>query len=129
MLQHNVTRIGCQVAARGGASNKAHLAHAAVAGMHALCCGLPAAAMLAAAASNASVGIVAVAGQLRAFHAVAHHYEFWILAVSSILVSLGGVLEYRARRRGAAHGFPWLFALSVSCFLFNATVIGLHRVL
>jgi hypothetical protein len=124
MLQHNAN---VSVLPASRASNHAHFAHAAVAGMHALCCGLPAAAMLAAAASNAASGTVAVATELSAFHLAAHAYELWILAASTALVVIGGALEISARRNGARRGIPWLFALSAGCFLFNAAIIALHR--
>jgi hypothetical protein len=104
----------------------AHLAHAAVVGMHAICCGLPAAAMLAAALSGAASSATLLPDSLQQFHRLLHGYELWILGLSAALVILGAWLEARARR-GHAHGFPWLFAFSVLCFAINAGVILAHR--
>jgi len=117
MLQHNSARAG----------KRAHLAHAAVVGLHALCCGLPALAMLAAAISGATSGIAALAGAFEPLHAFLHAHEVWILVVSALLVVAGGALEALARRGGHKHSFPWLFALSVGCFLVNVAIIVAHR--
>lgn len=116
MLQHNSARH----------RRRAHLAHAAVVSLHALCCGLPAAALLAAAVSGATSGIALLAETFAPFHAFLHQHELWILALSAALVVFGGVLEANARRTHN-HGFPWLFAFSVFCFLANAAIIIAHR--
>jgi len=117
MLQHNTARAG----------RKAHLAHAAVVALHALCCGLPALAMLAAAVSGATSGIALLSDFFEPFHHLLHQHELWIMAVSAALVVLGAVLEVVARRKPHAHGFPWLFSLSVLCFLVNVAIIVAHR--
>jgi len=117
MLQHNSARAG----------KKAHLAHAAVVSLHALCCGLPALAMLAAAISGATSGAAMLAGVLEPVHALLHAHEVWILAASAALVVAGGALEAVARRGPHRHGFPWLFAFSVGCFLVNVAIIVAHR--
>lgn len=116
MLQHNSARAG----------RRAHLAHAAVMGMHAFCCGLPALAMLAAAVSGATSGIALLSDSFAKMHDFLHAHEVWILIVSAALVISGGWLEVSSRRHHR-HGFPWLFAFSVLCFLANVTIIVLHR--
>ncbi|HYD71740.1 MAG TPA: hypothetical protein VEF55_01285 [Candidatus Binatia bacterium] len=108
-------------------SHHAHIAHAAVVGMHALCCGLPALAMLAAALSGAaSVGSL-LPESFEQFHRLLHGYELWIVCLSAALVALGGWLEASARRHHPDQRFPWLFAFSVLCFLINVGVIAAHR--
>jgi len=102
------------------------LAHAAVMGLHALCCGLPALAMLAAAVSGATSGITLLAGSVEEIHHFLHQHELWILVLSAGLVVTGGWLEV-ASRRTHRHGFPWLFAFSVVCFLANVAIIAAHR--
>jgi hypothetical protein len=96
-------------------------------GIHAFCCGLPALAMLAAAASGATSGVALFSDSIGHFHDFLHRYELWVLVISAALVVTGGYLEVSARRHHR-HGFPWLFAFSVACFLANVTIIGLHRV-
>lgn len=117
MLQHNSAQAG----------RKAHLAHAAVVSLHALCCGLPALAMLAAALSGATSGIAALAGFVEPFHDLLHRHEIWILVVSAALVAAGGALEAAARRGPHTHGFPWLFLVSVFSFLINVAIVVAHR--
>lgn len=112
---------------RNARARRAHVAHAAVVGMHALCCGLPALAMLAAALSGATSGIALLADSLQFFHRLLHGYELWILALSAALVTLGAWLEVSSRRNRHTHGFPWLFAFSVLCFLVNVGVVLAHR--
>jgi hypothetical protein len=102
------------------------LAHAAVVSLHAICCGLPALAMLAAAVSGATSGIAVLAGYFQPIHNFLHGHEVWILAASAGLVLAGGWLEASARRRHN-HGFPWLFAFSVLCFVVNVAIIVAHR--
>ena len=116
MLQHNSARTG----------QRAHLAHAAVMGIHAICCGLPALAMLAAAVSGATSGIALLSDSVTQLHHFLHEHELWILVVSAGLVVTGGIMEASARRVHR-HGFPWLFAFSVLCFVFNMAIIALHR--
>ena len=76
-------------------SRHAHIAHAAVVGLHAICCGLPALAMLAAALSGAaSVGTL-LPDSFEQFHRALHGYELWIVGVSATLVTFGAWLEWR----------------------------------
>lgn len=117
MLQHNSARAG----------KKAHIAHAALIGFHALCCGLPALAMTAAAVSGLTSGAALMSGVFEPLHALLHTHEVWILVGSAALVVTGGVLEVVARRGAHAHGFPWLFAFSVGCFLANVAIVMAHR--
>lgn len=95
--------------------------------MHALCCGLPALAMIAAAASGATSGITLLSGFMGEFHHFLHAHELWILVLSLSFVAVGGYLEVEARRTAHRHGFPWLFAFSALCFLANAAIIAVHR--
>ncbi len=95
-------------------------------GLHALCCGLPALALAAAAVSGATSGIALLSQSVAAIHDFLHQHELWILIVSAALVVLGGWMEASARRHHP-RGFPWLFAFSVFCFLANATIILVHR--
>ncbi|PZO52091.1 MAG: hypothetical protein DCF16_10095 [Alphaproteobacteria bacterium] len=117
MLQHNSARAG----------RRAHLAHAAVVGLHTLCCGLPALVLLAAALSGATSGVALLSDSFGQFHEFMHRHELWILVLSAALVAVGGWLEARSRRNGHSHAFPWLFALSVLCFFANVAIILLHR--
>jgi uncharacterized membrane protein YhdT len=119
MLQHNTARAG----------RKAHLAHAAVVALHALCCGLPALALVAATLSGATSGIAVLARWFEPLHAYLHGHEVWILGISAALVVAGGALEALARRGAHAHGFPWLFSISVACFVINVAIIVAHRAL
>lgn len=112
---------------RNGPAHHAHLAHAAVVGIHAICCGLPVLAMLAAAFSGAASAGALLPDSFEVFHRLLHGYELWVVAVSAALVALGGWMELGARRKGHAHGFPWLFAFSCACFVFNLSVILAHR--
>lgn len=116
MLQHNSADAG----------RRAHLAHAAVMGLHALCCGLPALFMLAAAA-GATSAITVAAGAFEGVHRFLHGHEGWILLISAGLVGIGGALELQARRARPA-GVPWLFVFSACCFLANVAIIAIHRV-
>ncbi len=120
MLQHNVRPAPA-------ARQRAHLVHAAMVGLHTLCCGLPALGLIAVALSGAASGVTLFANSMESLHFVLHTYEGWILGASAVLVLGGGVLEALARRGAHAHGFPWLFALSVACFLVNVAVIFAHR--
>jgi uncharacterized membrane protein HdeD (DUF308 family) len=117
MLQHNADH-----------GRRAHLAHAAVMGLHALCCGIPALAIAAAALSGAASGIVLVSDYTSIFHHFLHAHEVWILVLSAALVITGGTLEVLSRRGAPrARGFPWLFAFSVFCFAANFAIIAAHR--
>jgi hypothetical protein len=95
-------------------------------GLHAICCGLPAAVMLAAAVSGAASGIALLAGSVGEIHDFLHRHELWILGASAAFVVTGGWLELSARRQHS-HGFPWLFAFSVLCFFLNVAIIVAHR--
>jgi hypothetical protein len=120
MLQHNVAH------RHRAAGKKAHIAHAAVMGLHAVCCGMPALAMLAAAVSGATSGVALLSETTEEFHSFLHAHELWILAASAALVVTGAWLE-AAARRVEQRGFPWLFGFSVLCFLANAAIIFAHR--
>jgi hypothetical protein len=100
---------------------KAHLAHAAVVGMHALCCGLPAAFAL----FGAALGAFAWAAPISALHNWLHGYEPEILLLSFSLVAIGGVAEWRIRK--ARRGVPKLYALSLACFIANSALVAEHR--
>lgn len=116
MLQHNSAATG----------RKAHLAHAAVMSLHAICCGLPALAMLAVALSGAASSVALFADYVGEIHRFLHGHELWILVASAALVVTGGWMEFRARRHHN-QGFPWLFGFSVLCFAANVAMIVLHR--
>lgn len=118
MLQRNI---------RAGAGRRVHIAHAAVLGLHALCCGLPAIALAAVAFSGAASGVTLFALTTERLHLLLHAYEGWILGSSAALVALGGFLELSARRHGPVRAFPWLFALSVACFALNVLIVLAHR--
>jgi hypothetical protein len=105
----------------------AHLAHAAVVGLHSICCGVPALAMVLAALSGTASGAILVSGAFARFHAALHAHEVWILVASASLVAIGGGLEVRARWRRPGQAFPWLFAFSGLCFFINLAIIVLHR--
>lgn len=105
----------------------AHIAHAALIGLHAICCGLPALAMLAAAASGAASSLALLSGSVGIFHDFLHAHEVWIVALSAALVAIGGALELNARRGANRHGFPWLFAFSAFCFALNLGIVLIHR--
>lgn len=96
-------------------------------GLHAVCCGMPALAMAVAALSGAASGMVLLSESFEQFHEFMHAHEVWILALSAALVAVGGALELAARRAGHAHGFPWLFAFSMFCFLANLAIVLIHR--
>lgn len=121
MLQHNSE----QNLARAG--QHAHVAHAAMISLHTLCCGLPVLAMAAATLSGAAAGATAFESFAGDLHGLLHEHEEWILGLSAGLVGLGGLFEWGARRQGLKRGFPVMFAVSVGCFLFNLTLIAVHR--
>lgn len=116
MLQHNTVAAG----------RRAHITHAAVLAMHAICCGLPALALIA--LSAGASGVALLSDSIAEFHAFLHGHEFWILGFSALLVVSGGWLEALSRRGGHAHGTPWLFYFSALCFVANAAIIFVHRV-
>jgi hypothetical protein len=62
-----------------------------------------------------------------AFRASASGHEFWILALSAVLVTVGGAMEWNARRSCGAKGVPWLFVMSACCFVANVAIIAVHR--
>ncbi len=117
MLQHNTA----------GAGQRAHVAHAAVVALHALCCGVPVLALMVSAASGATSGFVVAAQWFAPIHRFLHAHEIWILALSAALVCLGGTFEVLSRRDGHRRGFPMMFAISVGCFFANAAIIAIHR--
>jgi hypothetical protein len=114
MLQHNVAPT----------AKSAHLAHAAVLSVHSLCCGLPALAV-----TLAALGVsgISFGGALTGLHTLIHGHEFWILALSAVLVTVGGAMEWNARRSCGAKGAPWLFVMSACCFVANVAIIAVHR--
>lgn len=115
MLQHNAS-----------VGRPAHIAHTAMVALHALCCGVPGLALLAAALAGTASGVLLVRESVGRFHAFVHAGEAWILGVSAALVVTGGILE-AVSRRGRRQGFPWLFALSAVCFLANVALVAAHR--
>lgn len=122
MLQHNIGSLAQR------SRTRAHLAHAAVVGVHALCCGLPILALLAAGLTGMTSGVAMFSGAVGALHDVIHTFEAWILLISALLVGIGGALELFARRGpGAVRGVPWLFLLSAACFAMNTVIVLLHR--
>lgn len=135
MLQRNVTAGSGPVSAPASGAgtshrHKAHAAHAAVVGLHSLCCGAPALAMVVAAVSGAASGATVLPSIFSRLHDLLHANEIWILVVSASLVSLGGLLELNARRAGhGAKGFPLMFAISLGCFALNVAIIAGHRLL
>jgi hypothetical protein len=125
-LDLSATGVRLRVMLQRNKPRHAHLAHAAVVGMHAICCGLPALAMLAAALSGTASAAALLPDSFEQFHRMLHGYEVWILGLSAALVTLGAWLEVSSRVRRSA-GFPWLFAFSVACFVVNAGVIFAHQ--
>lgn len=113
-------------AARNG--RQAHIAHAALIGLHAICCGMPALAVAAAALAGATSTVALFSDYVGFFHRVLHAHELWILMLSVVLVAIGGALELIARKQGRGRGFPWLYAISVGCFLINVAILAAHRV-
>jgi hypothetical protein len=111
MLQHNTAKQG---------ASRAHWAHAALVGMHALCCGLP----MAMAVAGVAIGALAWAGPIIRIHTFLHGYEPEMLMVSFALVAIGGFAEWR--RRAQLRAFPKLYALSLICFLANAGMVTTH---
>jgi hypothetical protein len=97
-----------------------HWTHAAVVGLHTVCCGAPIVAAIF--ASGAGLGLL---GGLTLAHDVIHEHEVWFVALSATLVLAGGVFEWRVRRTGVRRT-PWLFLLSAAAFLVNASVVAMH---
>jgi len=98
-----------------------------VLGLHALCCGAPVAAAFVASGAVGLTGFALVETATHDLHEVLHHHELWLLAISAVLVGVGGLAEWAARRRGQGRGFPAFFAVSVACFALNAALIVNHR--
>ncbi len=116
MLQHNTAAEAAHTEAR-----RAHIAHAAVVSLHALCCGAPVVMLLLASAATS-----AASGFITRTHGFLHQHELWLIAVSFSLLVLGGVSEWRARQAGLRR-FPVLFALSFACLIANAAILIVHR--
>lgn len=114
MLQHNTH------ASRGDTGGRAHWAHAALVGMHALCCGLPAAMAL----LGVAIGALAWAAPIVRLHTFLHGYEPEMLMLSFALVAIGGFAEWQ--RRAQLKSFPKLYALSLICFVANAGMVTTH---
>lgn len=118
MLQHNTPSAG----------QRAHVAHAALIGLHALCCGMPVVAVAATALAGATSGLALFSESVGVFHHLLHAHEIWIALLSAVLVCAGGAMEFSARRdKRSRLGFPWLFALSLACFLANLIILAVHR--
>ncbi|MBI1250723.1 MAG: hypothetical protein GC189_04545 [Alphaproteobacteria bacterium] len=95
--------------------------------LHALCCGAPIAVMLLAAGLGAGTGILAAQGWVGQAHAALHGHEGLVLAVSAVLVTLGGIAEFQIRKKHRLRGAPVLFAVSVACLLLNVSLVAAHR--
>lgn len=119
-VHHRDVHIELARVEHGGRARHVHWAHAAVVGMHTVCCGLPI--LGAMAASGVGLGLL---GGLTLIHDALHHYEIWIVAASGALVALGGYLEWRLRRSGVRRT-PWLFLMSAAAFFVNAAVVAAH---
>ncbi len=113
MLQHNTP------AARS--AEHAHIAHAAVVSLHALCCGAPIVLLVIASASATAAG-----GFIRQTHAFLHGHELWLIALSASLIAVGAFAEWRAYQ-GGLRRFPALFALSCACLVANLAILAMHR--
>lgn len=122
MLQHNT-----QATAVLAGGQRAHVAHAAMISLHALCCGLPILALMLTALSGAAAGTTLLLTTSREVHAALHTHELWILAVSVVLVTVGGLFEVAAIRAGLRRWISPLFLLSLACFAFNVAILAVHR--
>ena len=85
--------------------------------------------MAAAALSGAASGIALFSDSMSEIHSLLHAHEMAVLALSAVLVLVGGGLELSGRRGHPLRGFPWLFAFSVFCFLVNAVIVVIHGAL
>lgn len=121
MLQHNSNEAAGDGAASGHA-RRAHLAHAAVVAIHALCCGAPIVLLLVASAATSAAG-----GFVTTTHAFLHGHELWLIALSAALIAGGAWAEWRAREAGHKR-FPVLFALSLACLVANVAIVAVHRI-
>ncbi len=122
MLQHNAP-----AARLTKAGEKAHVAHAAMISLHALCCGLPLAALALATLSGVASGTSVLVLASQQVHGLLHSHEYWILVASLLLVAIGGYFELGARRAHKRRSISPLFALSVACLAFNVVLIAAHR--
>ena len=104
----------------------AHVAHASLMGLHALCCGAPLLALAAASLSGAAASVFLPASFV-ALHDFVHVHEIWVLVLSAFLLAMGGGLELRARLGRRMTGFPLLLLLSALCFFANLALIVGHR--
>lgn len=109
------------VHAHGDDTRRTHWAHVAVVALHAICCGLPILASVAGLAASAAL----MGGVLR-FHTFLHGREFWLLGLSAMLVTAGGLAEHRFMRTTGRAASP-LFWVSLACFAFNAAIVFGHR--
>lgn len=119
MLQHNT-------GAGSAAGARAHIAHAAMIALHALCCGLPVVAMALMAMAGAGSGLTAFAATTGELHGFLHARELWVLGASVVLVGAGAAFELHNRRRRGGGPFPWLFALSAACLMVNIAIMAAH---
>jgi hypothetical protein len=93
-----------------------HIAHMLVVAAHVVCCALPIGAAL--------VGVALGAGVTLA-HDFLHGHEVTIVAVSSLVVAIGAVVEWR-RRRAGTRGLSPLFVASAACLLVNVAALSVH---
>jgi hypothetical protein len=106
-------------------NTNAHLAHAAVVSLHAVCCGAPLAALAATSLWGSASALAVFGTWVAPAHEALHGFELWILALSAILVLVGGLLELQAHQAGRRR-IPWLFGVSVAAFVVNASLIASH---
>ena len=95
--------------------------------LHTLCCGLPVLALGLVALSGATAGTSVLLAVSQTLHGALHDREYWILALSAVLVGAGAWFELRSWRSGARRRVSPLFALSLGCFVFNIILIAVHR--
>lgn len=62
-----------------------------------------------------------------AVHRWTHSLELWLLLASAVLISIGATLEVSVWRKRARPAFPWLFTISLLCFLINAAIVFGHQ--
>jgi hypothetical protein len=103
----------------------AHIAHVAVVAAHTLCCGAPVLMALA----GAAAGMAGIAALASTVHTAIHDFEWQLVALSAVLVGVGGLLEWRRihnRRPGSPARVSWLFAASCLAFVANTVIVVSH---